>query len=162
MKKVLMVLWAVFISLALSAGGYDAFLRNESEALKKAEAENKVVFALFTGSNWCRSCIVLEKNVLDNEEFVKVLDKDFVLLLFDFPNNQKLTEAEVKQNEQLLKKYEIEKYPTIVLIAPDGKILQKMQGIHNQNLKSFLMWFNHESSKTMYDYKQYLTIKNGK
>ena len=162
MKKFLTIFLVIFLSLSVSAGAYDVFLRNENEALKKAKIENKVVFALFTGSDWCKTCMIFEKNVLKDEEFAKSLEKDFVLLLFDFPKYKPQQESIAAQNEQLLKKYAIEKYPTIVLIAPDGKVLQKMQGIHNQNLKSFMMWFEHENSQVMYDYKQNLTVENGK
>ena len=69
MKKTICCL-AALLAFGLVAAP-KGFIEKYDEALQRAEKENKTVFALFTGSDWCPWCVYLEKEVTSQEEFLK-------------------------------------------------------------------------------------------
>jgi thioredoxin-related protein len=96
---------------------------SDFEAAKKEAADSKKDLLIdFTGSDWCGWCIKLNKEVFSHEPFkVGVKDK-FVLVELDYPKDKsKLSDATLKQNEELGKKYQVAGYPTILLCDAGGK-----------------------------------------
>ncbi|MGI4739776.1 MAG: thioredoxin family protein [Janthinobacterium lividum] len=97
-------------------------------ALAQAKASQKPVLAVFSGSDWCKPCMMLKQEVFDQPEFVQYAQDKFVLARFDFPRNKKnrLDPAQTKLNEdaaaQLNKAGE---FPAVVLLSPEGKILAR-------------------------------------
>ena len=145
MKKLLTTLCATIISLGAMANSFEEFQTSAKEAFTEAKEDKKIVFALFSGTDWCPPCMRLEKNVISKSEFTKALNDKYVFLLLDFPRYRRLKEATARQNNLLLDKYKVESFPTIVLIAPDGTELKKMSYIPNSSVKNFLIWFNNET-----------------
>jgi len=72
----------------------------------------------FTGSDWCPPCIMMSKKVFSKEEFLKQASEKFVLVHLDFPNGDPELK---KKNEPYAEKYEIEGFPTVVLLDSEGK-----------------------------------------
>ncbi len=97
-------------------------------ALEQAASEDKVVMAMFTGSDWCTYCSKLEKEVFAKPEFSEWAGAKFVPLMVDFPRNKKLAQDIEIQNEQLKEKYAkyIGGYPTVLFIDPVGQVVGKM------------------------------------
>ncbi len=81
------------------------------------------ILANFSGSDWCRWCIVLEEEVFAYQAFKDYADGNLVLFLADFPNNTKLPEALARQNERLAKQYGVRGFPTILLLKADGTVI---------------------------------------
>ncbi|MGB1930549.1 MAG: thioredoxin family protein, partial [Mariniblastus sp.] len=55
----------VFLSaFSISLGQEVGFTEDAAKAIQQAQAENKDVIFLFTGSDWCPPCKKLEKEVL--------------------------------------------------------------------------------------------------
>ena len=104
------------------AGWLDDF-----EAAKKlAAAENKLLFVDFTGSDWCGWCIRLEKEVLSKKEFLDGVKDKFVLVFLDSPQNKKLiSPATAKQNAELVERYGIRGFPTVLILDAEGVELAK-------------------------------------
>ena len=122
MKKLIMTVVAVYAAgvFAMPAGFTDDF----DAALKKAAAEKKTVFALFTGSDWCIWCKRLEGEVLSQKAFSDEVGKTFVPVFLDFPNDKSLVkEATAKRNGELAAKYSIRGYPTVLLLDAKGEVL---------------------------------------
>ena len=122
MKKLIMTVAAAFAAgvFAMPAGFTDDF----DAALKKAAAENKTVFALFTGSDWCIWCKRLEGEVLSQKAFSDEVGKNFVPVFLDFPKDKSLVkEATAKRNRELSKKYEVRGFPTVLLLDAKGEVL---------------------------------------
>ena len=89
------------------------FTDNLDEALAKAKAEGKLVYACFSGSDWCYWCKKLEK-------------EDYVLVFIDSPENQALLSDHAKaENEKLTKKYGIRGFPTALILDGDGNRIGK-------------------------------------
>ncbi len=96
------------------------------EAAKKSAATNKKnIFALFTGSDWCTYCIMLEKEVFSKDDFLKKISGDYVLLMVDFPQRKPLPEEQQAKNNKLSENYGIEGFPTVLLLDYEGKAYAK-------------------------------------
>jgi thioredoxin-related protein len=113
---------------------------NLDEALQKAKTENKTVFVNFSGSDWCRSCILLKKTILNTEEFKKFADEKLVILDVDFPRlkKNKLPTEQTAINEALAAKYNKNgQFPTIILLDSNAKVLGKT-GYKNVSSKEYV------------------------
>ena len=99
-----------------------------SVALQQAKATNRPVLAVFSGSDWCKPCIMLKQEVFDQPEFEQYAQDKLVLARFDFPRSRKnkLPGAQMKVNEQAAAQLNKEgAFPLVVLLSPDGKVLAK-------------------------------------
>lgn len=91
---------------------------NIEAALETAKKQKKDVLIEFTGSDWCPPCIAMDKQVFNKKEFVEEASKKFVLVEIDIPNgNKELAE----KNKPVVAEYQIEGFPTVVLLSSDGK-----------------------------------------
>ncbi|MBD2714069.1 thioredoxin family protein [Microvirga sp. STR05] len=98
------------------------------QALQQAKATNKPVLAVFSGSDWCKPCIMLKQEVFDKPEFAQFAKDRFVLARFDFPRSKKnkLSGEQTKVNEQAAAQLNKEgAFPLVVLLSPEGKVLAK-------------------------------------
>jgi protein disulfide-isomerase len=92
------------------------------EAAKRLSAETgRPILALFTGSDWCRYCMKLEKEVLAREAFKEYAAEHLVLFLADFPRSKPQAPALRRQNRQLASAYGVKGFPTVLLLDKDGK-----------------------------------------
>jgi uncharacterized protein YyaL (SSP411 family) len=101
---------------------------NLAAALQEAKTTNKPVLAVFSGSDWCKPCIMLKQEVFDQPEFTQYAQDKLVLARFDFPRNKKnkLPAEQIKQNEQVAAQLNKEgAFPLVVLLSPEGKVLAK-------------------------------------
>lgn len=89
-------------------------------ALAEAKQTNKVVFALFTGSDWCGYCINLHKEVLTSGLFYSWADKKAILLKIEYLKYGQLPPELLQQNQMLANKYQIQGYPTAIGLNADG------------------------------------------
>ena len=87
----------------------------------------KPILAGFTGSDWCRPCKRLKNDVLDTDEFMDWAGRHAVLLELDYPKTTKQTAEQKEQNESLKKRYQISKYPTLLLLGQDGEVLGELE-----------------------------------
>jgi len=91
------------------------------KAQAEAKKDNKLVMLDFTGSDWCGWCIKLNREVFSQPEFADYASKNLVLVEVDFPRNKPQTAELKKANEALQAKYNIEGYPTIIVLNSAGK-----------------------------------------
>jgi len=92
-----------------------------SAALAQAKAENRRVFLFFTGSDWCGWCKRLDAEVLSTSEFQTYAKKKLILVKLDFPRRVAQPAQVKQQNLKLQQQYQIEGYPTIVVLDSRGK-----------------------------------------
>lgn len=137
MKKLLLTFATVMVAVAVNAA--DAtWLTSLPEAQAKAKAENKLVLIDFTGSDWCPPCKALHKNVLATKEFEDYAAKSLVLVELDFPRKKEQSEELKKTNRALAKKFEIEGYPTIIVLDASGKELHRAVGYSGADAKEYV------------------------
>lgn len=99
-----------------------------STALQQAKATNKPVLAVFSGSDWCKPCIMLKQEVFDQPEFTRFAQGKLVLVRFDFPRNKKnkLPKEQALASDEAASKLNTEgSFPMVVLLSPEGRILAK-------------------------------------
>lgn len=119
--------------ILISAFGYKNEVATESlwltdyeVAKKEAENRGKYLMLYFSGSDWCKPCIQLSKNVLDTETFSKYAGENFVALRLDFPKMKKnrLSKEEISQNEALAEKYNPNGvFPLLVILDKEEKVI---------------------------------------
>jgi len=121
MKTSILLATLALATTHLTYAGGEGWLTNYAEAKKKAAAENKDLLVDFTGSDWCHWCIKLSEEVFSKESFSKGAADQFILLELDYPNDKsKQDEALQKQNAELMEKFQIQGFPTILLLDSKG------------------------------------------
>jgi thiamine biosynthesis lipoprotein len=119
MKKIFPI-YLVLICLPFIIHG-QSFVSKDS-VFQASVKENKPVFLVFSGSDWCSSCIRFEKNVLLDNDFQSFLSGHLLYLNADFPQRKKLPPEEVRQNEALAELYNRSgTFPALFLVSPSGK-----------------------------------------
>ncbi|MBU1734750.1 MAG: thioredoxin family protein [Verrucomicrobia bacterium] len=124
MKRLMMgLLLASLFGFSALAG--EEWLTDFNKAKKEAAEKKLPILADFSGSDWCGWGIKLDKEVFSQKEFKAFAKDRVVLFLADFPRAKELV-AEVKaQNEQLLKTYSVEGFPTVLLLDAGGKVIAR-------------------------------------
>lgn len=95
------------------------------QAQAAARAQNKPMLLDFTGSDWCGWCIKLDKEVFSQPEFKAYAAESLVLVELDFPKRKPQSAAIQAQNEALAEKYGIRGFPTILLLTPEGELIER-------------------------------------
>lgn len=117
----------IFLILA-SLGNAFSQSNKLDKAAEMAKQENKLIFMNFSGSDWCRACMLLKQSILNSNEFKTYAEKELVLLDVDFPRKKKnrLSEEQTKYNEKLAEKYNKDgQFPTIIILDADLNIVGK-------------------------------------
>ena len=110
------------------AEGLTGWLTDLGAAQAQAKAANQPILAVFSGSDWCKPCIMYEQEVFSKPEFADYAKGKLVLAHFDFPRMKKNqpSAAQLKLNEAAAAQLNREgDFPLAVVIAPDGKVLAK-------------------------------------
>ena len=118
---------SIFLILASLSNGFSQSNQLE-EAAKVAKTKNKLIFMNFSGSDWCRSCIVLKQSIINTPEFKAFADEKLVLLDVDFPRKKKnrLSKEQTEYNEKLAERYNKNgQFPSIIILDSDLNIVAK-------------------------------------
>ena len=102
------------------------WLIDSDEAQDLARTEERPVFMVFVGSDWCVWSGRMEDEILSTQQFAEYALENLVLLKVDFPKSMELPEARMKKSRELRKKYRISGYPTVVVTDSDGNVLGKL------------------------------------
>jgi len=110
-----------------TAAGANGEFTEDRDAAQALQAESgRPMFILFTGSDWCNPCRLMEMEVFGNPEWKTYTARNLVLLKADFPHHVAQSDARKAQNAQLSKQFKIEAYPSMVLVARDGHELGRL------------------------------------
>lgn len=94
-------------------------------ALDKAKKTNTPILMNFSGSDWCKWCKKLDAEVFSQDAFKQYAGKNLVLLLIDKPAQKPQSVATVKQNDALMAKYQIQGFPTVLILSPAGELIAR-------------------------------------
>ncbi len=97
-----------------------------SEAIAKANTEDKPIVLVFSGSDWCAPCIKLKKHIFDSAEFKDYANDHYVLYNADFPRKKQnqLPEDKMSVNKSLIEKYNPKGYfPMVVVLDKNEHVL---------------------------------------
>lgn len=118
------LVFAAFAAVAAETSTPKGFTDDLDAAMKRAKANGHNILAVFSGSDWCIWCKMLEKEILSKDAFVKTATNAYELVFIDNPMNQKLlSETGRRNNRRLTEKYGIEGFPTVLVLDADGKVV---------------------------------------
>ncbi len=60
-----------------------------SEAVSTSVKVQKPIILVFSGSDWCASCMKLERSIWESKEFIAYSKENYVLYRADFPQKKK-------------------------------------------------------------------------
>ena len=92
-----------------------------AKAQADAKSAHKLLLVNFSGSDWCGWCKRLEAEVFSKPEFEHYAKDNLVLVMADFPRRKPLSDEVRKQNYALAERFQVEGFPTIVILNGDGK-----------------------------------------
>jgi len=127
MKKIVIAMLACCALLTVSAADLN-WLTDVPKAEAQAKTDNKLVLLDFTGSDWCGWCMKLDAETFSKPEFADYAKKNLVLVQLDYPNKKSQSDELKKANAALQVKYNIEGFPTLIALKPDGTIVWKQVG----------------------------------
>lgn len=107
------------------------WLTDYAASVQKQKSEKKFLLMLFTGSDWCPPCKLMDQEVFDQKKFRDYAREHLVLLKLDFPARTPQAPGLRRQNEQLRDGYAVEAYPTVLIFSPDGKLVATLHYTYN-------------------------------
>lgn len=134
----------LFLFFFIAATSYAAsqWGTNYKDALAQAAKEHKKILLDFTGSDWCSWCQRLEKETFSQPEFKEYANKNLILVTVDYPQNKEQSAAVKKQNQELQVKYQVEGFPTLILLDDKGEIVKRSTGYLKGGPQGFIDWAN--------------------
>jgi len=125
-------------SVAAQSAQNSDWLVDLKKAQDEAKASHKLLLLNFTGSDWCGYCVQLDRAILRQQEFRNYASKNLVLVEIDFPRRKPQSIETRKQNQALAERFQIEGFPTLVLMSSDGKTLWRYDGMYAGGITAFL------------------------
>jgi len=104
-----------------TAGRTAEWTTDYDAALKLAKETHRQILLDFTGSDWCGWCMKLDREILSTPEFKRLADEHLILVKIDFPMHKAQSDAEKSRNEELAARFNVQGYPTLVLLNSDAK-----------------------------------------
>ena len=128
MKKLFFSGVLALCTMVAAVAAQGEWLTDLDTAKAKAKEANKHVLIDFTGSDWCPPCKQLHANVLTSKEFAEFAKENLILVELDFPMKKEQSAKLKAKNKGLAAHYKIEGYPTIVMLDPSGKEINREVG----------------------------------
>lgn len=113
---VLLTLCFSALALAAEPTVVQPTFHSSFKAASDAAASDQSLVLLIFGAEWCGPCQLLKSRTLTSPDFLKQ----------DRPLH--IAEVDIDANKQMAKDFNIEAVPTLILLTPDGKIIQRHTG----------------------------------
>lgn len=122
MRNIIFIL-VCFISIPLIAQDWEA---DYAVAISNAKIQKKPLVLVFSGSDWCASCIKLDREIWQSEAFKTYSKEHYILYRADFPRKKtnQLTDGKISVNKQLADKFNSKGYfPHVVVLTAKEEVL---------------------------------------
>ena len=132
-KQMKIVALALILALGISSSAFafeamkkgvepGKWTQDLTAATKYAKDNNLPIMMMFTGSDWCYWCKLMDKSVFSGNEFFNWAKDHLVLVAIDFPRDKTKVPVEFqKRNQELGRDFRVRGVPTYVFLKPDGK-----------------------------------------
>lgn len=103
-----------------------SWLTNMEEARAQSAETGHPILMVFAGSDWCKPCILLRRELFDAQIFTDYAAAHLVLLELDFPSmkKNKLSDEQTKHNESMAEKFNPEgEFPLALLMDAEEHVL---------------------------------------
>ncbi len=122
----------------------EEWITDYQAALSLAQSQKKLVLLDFTGSDWCGYCQALDREVFTQQSFKEFSGKNYVLVTIDFPHLTALSDDLKQQNELLKKQFNVNGYPTLIVLDTKEKELGRSVGYNpGSNPDVVINWLQH-------------------
>lgn len=115
MKLLLLTIW---ISLAGIQPGIRFTESGIATALKKAKAQHKPVF-VDAYASWCAPCREMQETTFRDKRISTYLNSHYINAAID---------VEKGSGTQFAEQYEVNSYPTLLLLDEHGKVMKRIEG----------------------------------
>jgi protein disulfide-isomerase len=109
---------------------------NFARSAELAKSTNRPLLLAFIGTDWSISSLKLDREIFDQPAFADNSSYNFVICKLYFYQTQERLAETIRQNEELATKYNIEEFPTVVVLSPDGREMGRL-GYIPGGLKAF-------------------------
>lgn len=110
----------------------------------EAASHNQPILIVFSGSDWCKPCIQLHKELFETEAFRQYAKEHLVLVKADFPYRKKnqLSKAQKAHNEKLAARYNPDgEFPLAVFTDASGRVLGSFGYDKGKNPEDYINQF---------------------
>ncbi|OVE82130.1 hypothetical protein BVY04_01725 [bacterium M21] len=125
MKFISRFIFVILLVSSIAASAGDATYTDYESAKKAASKKGLPILIEFSGSDWCGWCIRLHEEVISRKAFKKFAKDEVIFYIADFPSNKQLPAKQKKKNEELAAQYNVEGFPTVLLIDKYGKLIAR-------------------------------------
>jgi len=136
-RKARWIFSLILLALIIPSAGAEEnelpWLDDFDKALTLAELTGKDLLVNFSGSDWCIWCKRLDEEIFSQEGFFARLKENFVPVLLDFPSKKEFKDKvkKPKYNAELKKRFQVQGFPTILLLDSKGKVYAKTGYLKN-------------------------------
>ena len=114
------------------------WLNDYKKAQQEAKVTNKFLLLDFTGSDWCGWCKKFDREILSQSQFKDFARQNLVLVELDFPRAKPQSPEVKKQNQELAQQYQVQGFPTIVVLNSNGQKLWQYDGYFPGGTEAFI------------------------
>ena len=136
--RTFLILPAILALTAATCSAQASWQTDYQKAQEEAKSKNKLLFINFTGSDWCGYCIRMDRDILSKPQFKDFASKNLVLLEVDFPRAKEQPTPLRLQNRKLAGEYNVEGFPTYVVLNGDGKKVWEWGGYFPDGPDAFI------------------------
>ena len=135
MKYFFIIIFSLFIVESGFSQKIDSlvYIKSFNKAKYSAYIENKNLLLIFSGSDWCKSCIIFDKTILQDSMFIAYANKNLIVYKADFPRKHKnlLTKEKQNENDLLASKYNKRgEFPKVLLFSSKIELKAVLQYNH--------------------------------
>ena len=120
------LLLALLISCAPRTGRAFEWRTDLPAAAEDARQGQKLLLLNFSGSDWCGWCQRLDAEVFSTDAFQEYAAANLVAVLADFPRRTKLEPTLQARNERLMRHFQVQGFPTVLLFSPGGELIAQL------------------------------------
>jgi thioredoxin-related protein len=89
-------------------------------AKEQSELSGKKILIILTGAEWCKPCVKMEKNVMENQQFIDYANQNLIIFEINIPRNQNYNTKTMKDYLHLKNKYVTNALPIMILVDKNG------------------------------------------
>lgn len=119
------------------------WLGNLEEAQRIAQEREQSILLVFSGSDWCRPCMKLDKELFSTSAFETYAQEHFVLVKADFPRSKKhrLPKEQQSYNAQLADQYNPGgNFPFLLVLSQAGEVIDQTGYLNDDPDSYFQHW----------------------
>ncbi|MCZ8145049.1 thioredoxin family protein [Flavobacterium sp.] len=89
-------------------------------AKEQSELSGKKILIILTGAEWCKPCVKMEKNVMENQQFIDYANQNLIIFEINIPRNQNYNTKTMKDYLHFKNKYVTNALPIMILVDKNG------------------------------------------